>query len=205
MAKQSKGDLVVLGFDYSPLEAQVAEQVKSSAETIRQQLRNTLESAVKIGQELLAVKEALPHGQFLPWLQAEFGWAERTAYNFMSVAQRFELATIANLPIQPTAAYLLAGPSVPDEARQVAVEKAEAGEEINTKIATEIVADTKKKQRPKRKKLVHANKLGLRLVKVLDRYRERWNPDELAELARQLREYADALDKPERSKKKGRV
>jgi hypothetical protein len=95
---------------------------------------------VKVGQGLLAVKEALPHGQFLPWLPAEFGWVERTAYNFMSVAQRFELATIANLPIQPTAAYLLAAPSVPDEARQVAVEKAEAGEEINTAVARAEVA-----------------------------------------------------------------
>jgi hypothetical protein len=42
---------------------------------------------VKIGQELLGVKESLPHGQFLPWLRAEFGWVERTAYN-VSVAER---------------------------------------------------------------------------------------------------------------------
>ncbi len=41
-------------------------------------------------------------------------------------------------------------------------------------------------------------------MKVLDRYRERWNPDELAELARQLREYADALEKPERGKKRAK-
>jgi hypothetical protein len=72
-----------------PVEAQVAERVRSSAEAIRQQVRNTLESAIKIGQELLAVKEALPHGQFLPWLRAEFGWAERTARNFMAVAEQF--------------------------------------------------------------------------------------------------------------------
>src|SRR4051812_9120347 len=91
----------------SPLEAQVAERVRSSAETIRQQVRNTLENGIKIGQELLAVKEALPHGQFLPWLRAEFGWAERTARNFMAVAEQFgKSAIIADLPIQPTAAYL---------------------------------------------------------------------------------------------------
>jgi hypothetical protein len=70
-------------------------------------------------QELLAVKEALPHGQFLRWLRAEFGWPERTARNFMAVAEQFgKSAIIAELPTQPTAAYLLAAPAVPDEARE---------------------------------------------------------------------------------------
>src|SRR5947208_15313192 len=83
----------------------------------------------------LAVKEALEHGHFGPWLKAEFGWGERTAQNFMSVAERFKFAKIADLPIQPSAAYYLAAPSVPDEARQQAIERAEAGEEINTAVA----------------------------------------------------------------------
>jgi hypothetical protein len=148
MAKQPDGQLVpVVGFNYDLLESKVAEKLRSSAQMIRQQLQNMLESAVKIGQELLAVKEALVHRQFLPWLKAEFGWSERTAYNFMSVAQRFELATIAKLPFQPTAAYLLAAPSVTDEARQVAVEKAEAGEEITTKVGKRSEAQARKKRR----------------------------------------------------------
>jgi hypothetical protein len=40
--------------------------VRWSAEAIRQQVRNTLESAIQIDQELLAVKGVLSHGQFLP-------------------------------------------------------------------------------------------------------------------------------------------
>jgi hypothetical protein len=39
-------------------------------------------------------------------------------------------------------------------------------------------------------------------VRVLERYRERWNPKELADLARHLREFAEALEKPERGGKK---
>ncbi len=166
MAKQPKGELVVLGFDYSPLEAQVAERLRASAETIRQQVRNTLECAIKIGQELLAVKEALAHGQFLPWLKAEFGWSERTAQNFMSVAERFKSAIIADLPIQPTAAYLLAAPAVPDQAREVAIEKAKAGEQITVAAAKEIVAEAKKKGKRKAKP-IPTDKLGLRLGRVL--------------------------------------
>jgi Protein of unknown function (DUF3102) len=78
----------VVGFNYDVLEAKVAERVRSSAEAIRQQVRNTLENAIRIGEELLAVKGALEHGQFLPWLRAEFGWAERTAREAAIVPSR---------------------------------------------------------------------------------------------------------------------
>jgi len=96
--------------------------------------------------------------------------------------------------LQPSAAYLLAAPSVPDEAREKAVEKAEAGEEITFATAKEIVAEVRKKKRPSRPKTMPAEKLAGRLVTVLERYRDRWNPKELAELVRQLRELADSLD-----------
>ena len=201
MAKQPKGELVVLGFDYSPLDTKIAEQARSTADRIRERLKKTLEDLIEVGSDLLVVKEALPHGQFLPWLKAEFGWSERTAQNFMSVAESFKSAKFADLPIQPSAAYLLAAPAVPDEARQVAIEKAEAGEEITFSSAKEIVAEAKKKGK-KKAKPIPAEKLGMRLVKVLERYKEKWKADDLAELARQLREFADALEKPGRGSKK---
>jgi hypothetical protein len=168
MAKQqAKGELVILGFDYSPLESQVAEKARSTAERIRERLKKTLEDLIGVGSDLLEIKKELPHGQFGAWLKAEFGWSERTAQNFMSVAERFKSAKFAELPIQPSAAYLLAAPAVPDEARQVAIEKAEAGEEITFTTAKEIVAEAKKKRKPRRRKAVPTEKLGLRLIKVL--------------------------------------
>jgi Protein of unknown function (DUF3102) len=203
VAKQAKGELVVVGFNYELVETKVAEQARSSAERIRQKVQKTIEDIIEVGQELVDVKEAVGHGHFGPWLRAEFGWTERTAQNFMSVAERFGGNTklISDLPIDATAAYLLAAPSAPDEARQTAVERAEAGEQITSAVAKEILAETRKK-RPRRKKAVPSEKLGLRLVGVLERYKERWNQKELAELARQLREFADALDKPPSGSKK---
>jgi hypothetical protein len=76
----------------------------------------------------------------------------------------------------------------PRRGPQVAVEKAEAGEEITFATAKEIVAQAKKKRRLRRQKPVPDDKLGLRLMKWLERYKERWNPKELSELACQLRE-----------------
>jgi hypothetical protein len=203
MARQPKGELVVLGFDYSPLEQQVAKQVRDTADRIRDKVKKTLEDIIEVGNDLVAVKEALPHGQFGPWLRAEFGWGERMAQNFMSVAERFGPKTeiIADLTIQPTAAYLLAAPTVPDEAREKAVERAEAGEQITTAIAKEILAETRKKKRPRRQKAILSSKLAGRLMKVLERYRDRWDSKELTELAQQLREFADSLEGQKGSKK----
>ncbi len=202
MAKQPKGELVVLGFDYT-LVGDAADKVRSSAEKIRLTVQKTIEDIIEVGQELLAVKESLGHGHFGAWLRAEFGWTVRTAQNFMSVADQFggNTKVISHLPIDPTAAYLLAAPSAPDEARQTAVERAEGGQQITTAVAKEILAETRKK-RPRRGQAIAADKLGVRLVKSLERYRERWNQKELTELARQLREFADTLEKPDRGTKK---
>jgi hypothetical protein len=204
VARQPKGELVrvVVGFNYKLLEPVVSVKVRCCADRIRRRIKQAVEDIIEVGNDLLAVKEALEHGQFGPWLKAEFGWSERTAQNFMSVAERFNSANFAELPIQPSAAYLLAAPAVPDEARQVAVEKAEAGEEITFATAREIVAEAKKKRRPRRQKAVPADKLGVRLIKTLRRYQERW-PGELSELARCLREFADALDMRGRMKARG--
>jgi hypothetical protein len=204
VTKQPKGELVVVGFNYDLLETQVANQARGCADRIREKVKKTLEDIIDVGNDLLAVRETLPHGHFGLWLRAEFGWTERTARHLMAVAQRFGPKTemISDLTIQPTAAYLLAAPSVPDEARQAAIERAQAGENITAEVAKEILAESRKKRRPKRQKALPAAKLSGPLGQVLQRYKERWKSDELSEFARQLREFADTLGKSRRSSKK---
>jgi hypothetical protein len=84
VAKQTKGEVIVVGFNYSTLDTQVAEKVQSAAERIKGRVKRTLEDIIEVGNDLLTVKEALPHGGFLPWLRAEFGWGERMAQNFIA-------------------------------------------------------------------------------------------------------------------------
>jgi hypothetical protein len=59
-----------------------------------------------------------------------------------------------------------------------------------------------KKRRPRQQKAVPADKLGVRLIKVLRRYPERW-PGERSELARHLRGFADAPDRWGKDKSRG--
>jgi hypothetical protein len=79
--------------------------------------------------------------------------------------------------------------------------RAEAGEEITFAAAREIVAEARKRKRPRRQKTILADKLAGRLVAVLERYRNRWDAKELEQLARQLREFADSLDSQKGGKK----
>jgi hypothetical protein len=185
-------------FDYSPLAPEVARQVQTAAQRLRQLVERTLQDLVVVGRELLAVKGVLPHGRFGPWLRAEFGWTERTARHFMAVAQRFGTKTemISDLRIDPTAAYLLAAPSAPPQASEIALRRAGNGERVTGSVAKEILG-TLRKQPPQRRRKASASppaKLRGQLLEALETFRQRWDPDEVAALARQLRDFADSLE-----------
>jgi hypothetical protein len=152
------GELIVVetvarGFDYETLEPAIATCVKHCAGVIREKVRQSLENIIAIGQELIKVKVLLIHGEFLPWLAAEFGcFGPRTVRRFMSVAVKFggKSDNLSDLKIAPSAAYLLAAPSTPENAREKAIEKAKAGEVITIEVAKSIITGSKPK--PKKKK-----------------------------------------------------
>jgi hypothetical protein len=65
----------------------------------------------EFGRELIAAKDACKHGEWLPWLDREFGWTVRTAQAYMAVAEAFQSANLAHfggLTIDATALYALA-------------------------------------------------------------------------------------------------
>jgi hypothetical protein len=89
-------------------------------------------SIIEIGRELIAAKAECGHGNWLGWLEQEFGWHENTARNYMNVAAQFgsKSTTIVDLEspsITTAALYALASPRVPQIVRDEAVERAEAG------------------------------------------------------------------------------
>ncbi|NQT37745.1 MAG: DUF3102 domain-containing protein [Planctomycetes bacterium] len=183
----------VARFDYAAIGVQIARTVRVSAERIRQLVKRSLDDIVEIGTELISVKQALPHGQFKPWLDSEFGWKERSARNFMNVAQRFKSASVADLTLDLTAAYLLAAPSTPERARSVAIKRAENGEHVTITTAEKIIAETKSKQgngQAAQRRVHHAQ----RTLKALGRLKQQWPDGKAQELARLLREFADSLE-----------
>ncbi len=106
---------------------------------IKALMSRTAKNILEIGLKLIEVKERLEHGEFGDWLKAEFDWDERTARRFMSVANAFKTDKLSDLSLAPSALYLLAAPSTPEEARLEAVELAESGETVTHAKAKSIV------------------------------------------------------------------
>jgi Protein of unknown function (DUF3102) len=93
-------------------------------------VRRAVEDIVDIGRALNRQRDALPHGSFLPWVDAEFGWQERMVQRFMSIATKFEMANPSHLTgLSMHALTELAMPSTPPEV-QVEVERRIAAGEI---------------------------------------------------------------------------
>jgi hypothetical protein len=122
-------DLTQQGFDYSMLPGDLWLEVRAAAERVKMRLKRTAEDIVEIGRELTDVKERLPHGQFLPWIEAEFQMSDQSARRFMQAFDRFGKSNIM-LNFNPTVLYQLAAPSTPDEVVEKATEKAEAGDKV---------------------------------------------------------------------------
>jgi hypothetical protein len=93
-------------------------------------MKSAAESIIAVGLALKRQKERLPHGMFLPWIEAEFEMSQRTAYSFMAVAENLgdKLATVANLG--PKALYELAAPSTPQAVREQVEELIVDGQKV---------------------------------------------------------------------------
>ena len=139
---------IVLPFSYDDLDAETRIVVRQAANEIKTLMRQTAQGVMDIGQRLIEVKERLPHGRFGGWLGQEFGWSERTARNFMAVTRQFKTANFADLSIAPSALYALAGPSVPEAARQEAVQRAGNGP-VTHKQARQIIEQHRPPAPPK--------------------------------------------------------
>jgi hypothetical protein len=100
------------------------------AAEIRSCYRRTSHEVVTIGQRFIEAKLLLPHGQFIPWIGAEFGITERTAENFMNVARRFFGKTEIVSALPPTVLYSLAAPSTPDGAIDEVLNRIQQGEQL---------------------------------------------------------------------------
>lgn len=140
-----------LGFSYERLDSETRVVVEQRTEEIRDLVRKTAQDIYRIGEKLIQVKERLPHGQFGPWLDEEFGWSKSSARRFMYVAQSFESFTVNDLEASNRALYKLAAPSAPDEAREEAIARSREGEEISDSDAEDLVDKHESKPEPEQK------------------------------------------------------
>jgi hypothetical protein len=60
-----------------------------AAEQVETNARLTVENAERCGRAMLAAKEKLPHGEFLPWVAREFNYSQQTASRYMTIAANY--------------------------------------------------------------------------------------------------------------------
>ena len=108
-----------------------ARDLKIAAARIRALSERMTMNIISIGVELIAAKNMLGHGQFGPWLEAEFRWSERTAERFMQAAEVFGEKSDTVSVLDPTAIYLLSAPSTPDKVRKDVLARLERGEAMS--------------------------------------------------------------------------
>lgn len=131
-------------FNYDQLDAETRIITQQRAGEIKTLMRATAENIMQVGEKLLEVQVKLGNGQFDAWLQAEFDWSRRTAYNFIGVHKQFRgRANFAQMDVATSALYLLAAPSTPESAVDEVLSRAEAGERISHTEAKAIVTEHK--------------------------------------------------------------
>jgi N6-adenosine-specific RNA methylase IME4 len=80
-------DVVQLTFDYGSLDSDTRAFVQEKAHETRGLLKRASDEIIQIGQNLIEAKDRLPKGQFIPWVKAELGISQPTAWRFMQVAK----------------------------------------------------------------------------------------------------------------------
>jgi hypothetical protein len=104
------------------------------ADAIRGIRKQTVDGIIEIGRRLVEAKKIVGHGAWLPWLEREFGWSDRTARNFINVHEMVrerKLETVSNLKIPLKSLYLLAAPGTSDEVCQQMLDRAANGETVS--------------------------------------------------------------------------
>lgn len=95
--------------DYFTRKGEVANAIRElEAENVG--LSNkTVANVVEIAKHLIFVRPLFRHGQWGPWLRAEFAWSERTSARYWNVALLSrKLADLADLKVSVSVLYLLA-------------------------------------------------------------------------------------------------
>lgn len=128
-------------FDYAGVPTADVTEIRAAAERIKIRMKRTAEDIIEIGRDLIAVKAKLQHGQFLPWIEAEFEMSEAQAQRFMAVAKKFGNQIPQFAGFQPSVLYSLA--SAPTEVVAQIETRVAAGQHVTVAEIARLKAEHK--------------------------------------------------------------
>jgi hypothetical protein len=119
------------------------------AAAIRKLCKRTREDIVEIGRILSKTRDDIghiEHGDWLVWIEAEFGWSDQTARRFIHVyelSRDAQFNNLLNVDLPLSGLYLLAAPNTPDAARAEVAARIEVGAKPSCAAVAEIVSRAK--------------------------------------------------------------
>lgn len=125
-------------FDLSTLGPNTRQEADEAASFIRGRFTRDI---AEIGARLAAVKEALPHGAFGPWVVSALSITPRSAQNYMNAAAFLAGKSEAISHLPPVLIYRLSAPTADEEVVRRVLAAADAGERLDARaIASDLLA-----------------------------------------------------------------
>ncbi len=103
-----------------------AEELRAVAARINERDRAMRAGIIDTGNDLIAIKDRMS-GHFDRWLKLEFGMSKATAWNYISVAEKFGSAPKVVEVLPPATVYKLAAKATPADLRKAIVLEIESG------------------------------------------------------------------------------
>ena len=115
---------------------------------IRELGNRVVADIAEIGRRLTECKKIVGHGNWLMWLDQEFGWSEQTALNFMRLHELGQTKSkkLLDFNLSISSLYILAAPSTDQHARDEIIQRAESGEVISYAKVKESIAKARKRK-----------------------------------------------------------
>lgn len=150
LAPQIKICISAFGYTYDVLSSDVAALAQQATARIQKIFSETRMSFIEVGRDLIAVKKALPHGEFTKWIEAEFNMTDKTAQNYMSAAAEFHDKPEIVSVLPPTTVYKLAAKSTPLAVRDAIVAEVTSGKVFTPQEVQRRIVEAKEEARKSR-------------------------------------------------------
>lgn len=92
----------------------LAVEIREEHEACEHDAQSAVERAIRCGEMLTEAKDKVAHGEWLPWLEANFPAAKTTAQGYMRLAQDGNAQRVAHLPVREALAELAEPRSDPE-------------------------------------------------------------------------------------------
>jgi hypothetical protein len=137
-------------YDYNTIDEKIREEVRGLGDEFRKLEQSSTKLAIDAGFKLRALKERLPHGQFLPYCKEALHTEKRKAQLQMRLACLTEAIARDRLELLPvTIAYKLAAPEVSESLIHEIITDFDGGLVLTVEIVLTRIKEGKKNSSPR--------------------------------------------------------